>query len=63
MNSSDFYRNKVILAPMVRICSLPTRLLALDYGADLVYGEEIIDFKIARCKRVENGKLIEVSKL
>lgn len=56
MNSSDFYRNKVMLAPMVRIGTLPTRLLALDYGADLVYGEEIIDFKIIRCKRLENGK-------
>ena len=33
------YENKLILAPMVRINSLPTRLLALDYGADLVYSE------------------------
>ena len=30
------YDNKVILAPMVRIGTLPTRLLALDYGADIV---------------------------
>lgn len=56
MDSSDFYRNKVMLAPMVRIGTLPTRLLALDYGAGVVYGEEIIDFKIMRCKRLENGK-------
>ena len=33
------YRNKNILAPMVRIGRLPTRLLALNYGADLVYSE------------------------
>lgn len=78
------YRNKVILAPMVRIgnyknsssdlkslrtfaqfnlCSdysagtLPTRLLALKYGAHIVYSEEIIDFKLLRTHRYENGKL------
>ena len=33
------YSNKVILAPMVRIGTLPTRLLASRYGADLVYSE------------------------
>ena len=33
------YANKVILAPMVRIGTLPTRLLALRYGADIVYAE------------------------
>ena len=33
------YANKVILAPMVRIGTLPARLLALDYGADIVYCE------------------------
>ena len=33
------YSNKVILAPMVRIGTLPTRLLAVRYGADLVYSE------------------------
>jgi len=33
------YTNKLILAPMVRIGSLPLRLLALDYGADIVYCE------------------------
>lgn len=33
------YRTKFILAPMVRVCTLPMRLLALDYGADLVYTE------------------------
>lgn len=33
------YANKNILAPMVRIGRLPTRLLALQYGADIVYSE------------------------
>ena len=33
------YANKVILAPMVRIGTLPTRLLSLKYGADIVYAE------------------------
>ena len=33
------YNNKIILAPMVRIGTLPMRLLALRYGADLVYCE------------------------
>ena len=52
----DFYRNKIILAPMVRIGTLPTRLLAIDYGADLVYSEETIDWRLLRCKRLENSK-------
>jgi tRNA-dihydrouridine synthase 2 len=33
------YRNKNILAPMVRVSTLPFRLLALEYGVDLVYCE------------------------
>ena len=33
------YSRKNILAPMVRIGRLPTRLLALKYGADIVYSE------------------------
>jgi len=33
------YSNKNILAPMVRIGTLPMRLLALRYGANLVYCE------------------------
>ena len=32
------YRDKVVLAPMVRSGELPSRLLALKYGADLVWG-------------------------
>ena len=33
------YRGCVVLAPMVRSGELPSRLLALKYGADLVWGE------------------------
>ena len=33
------YRGKLILAPMVRVGTLPSRLLSLKYGADLVYSE------------------------
>lgn len=43
------FRNITALAPMVRVGTLPMRLLALDYGADVVYCEvrmeppEVID--------------------
>ena len=37
------YRGKVVLAPMVRSGELPSRLLALHYGADLVWGPETVD--------------------
>ncbi|XP_023618839.1 tRNA-dihydrouridine(20) synthase [NAD(P)+]-like isoform X2 [Myotis lucifugus] len=50
------YHNKLILAPMVRVGTLPMRLLALDYGADIVYCEELIDLKMLQCKRVVNEK-------
>ncbi|XP_021951566.1 tRNA-dihydrouridine(20) synthase [NAD(P)+]-like [Folsomia candida] len=55
--NSDHYRNKLILAPMVRIGTLPIRLLSLRYGADLVYSEEIIDWRLLRSKRVKNEML------
>ena len=42
---------------MVRIGTLASRLLALDYGADLVYSEEIIDWKLIRCRRHVNHLL------
>ncbi|XP_023948508.2 tRNA-dihydrouridine(20) synthase [NAD(P)+]-like [Bicyclus anynana] len=51
------YENKVILAPMVRIGTLPMRLLALRYGADIVYSEELIDWKFLRSKRRYNDIL------
>lgn len=51
------YTAKYVLAPMVRIGELPTRLVALKYGADLVWGPEIIDKKILTCERKENPAL------
>ena len=41
----QFYKGKNILAPMVRVNTFPTRLLAAEYGADIVYSEELIDRK------------------
>ncbi|XP_034033016.1 tRNA-dihydrouridine(20) synthase [NAD(P)+]-like [Thalassophryne amazonica] len=51
------FSNITALAPMVRVGTLPMRLLALDYGADVVYCEELIDIKMAQCRRVENNVL------
>lgn len=51
------YRNKVILAPMVRVGTLPMRLLALEYGADIVYSEELIDLKMVKAHRRVNDVL------
>ena len=48
------YRGKMILAPMVKVGTLPMRLLALEYGADIVYTEEIIDMRLLASERVEN---------
>lgn len=52
------YSNQVLCGPMVRISSLPFRLLALEYGADLVFSEELIDYRLIQCVRVENGMKI-----
>ncbi|XP_031254332.1 tRNA-dihydrouridine(20) synthase [NAD(P)+]-like isoform X2 [Pistacia vera] len=48
------YHNKLVLAPMVRVGTLPFRLLAAQYGADITYGEEIIDRKFLKCERRVN---------
>ncbi|KAF3439145.1 hypothetical protein FNV43_RR17420 [Rhamnella rubrinervis] len=45
------YENKLVLAPMVRVGTLPFRLLAAEFGADITYGEEIIDHKLVKCER------------
>ena len=42
------YRGKVVLAPMVRSGEMPSRLLALQYGADLVWGESVHGHRITR---------------
>ncbi|XP_029908919.1 tRNA-dihydrouridine(20) synthase [NAD(P)+]-like [Myripristis murdjan] len=51
------FSNITALAPMVRVGTLPMRLLALDYGADVVYCEELIDIKMALCQRQVNDVL------
>lgn len=48
------YRGKVVLAPMVRSGECPSRLLALKYGADLVWGPETIDKAIIGTTRRVN---------
>ncbi|ROT36811.1 FMN-linked oxidoreductase [Sodiomyces alkalinus F11] len=48
------YRGKVVLAPMVRSGELPSRLLALRYGADLVWGPETVDKAIIGTTRKVN---------
>ena len=53
------YENKIILAPMVRVGTLPMRLLALEFGAEIVYTEELIDWKLMNCKRI--GMFITLS--
>lgn len=42
---------------MVRVGTLPFRLLAIDYGADLAYTDEIIDWKMLRTVKLKNDVL------
>lgn len=49
VDAAEFYKGKNILAPMVRVCTMPTRLLAAEYGADIVYSEELIDRRCGVC--------------
>lgn len=51
------YAGKLCLAPMVRSGELPTRLMALKYGADVVWSPEVIDKKIRQCERRANVEL------
>ncbi|KAJ2348310.1 tRNA-dihydrouridine synthase 2 [Coemansia erecta] len=52
----DRYRNGYFLAPMVRVGTLPMRLLSLRYGADLVWTCEVVDKSIIGCERTVNDK-------
>eukprot|EP00903_Cladosiphon_okamuranus_P010350 g9793.t1 len=56
-DTDRLYRNKVILAPMVRSGTLPFRALALRYGADTVFTEEVIDRRVVNAVRTENRVL------
>ncbi|KUJ23997.1 FMN-linked oxidoreductase [Mollisia scopiformis] len=51
------YRGKLVLAPMVRSGELPSRLLALHYGADLVWGPETVDRSMIGTTRKVNEAL------
>uniref|UniRef100_A0A915P5Z7 DUS-like FMN-binding domain-containing protein n=1 Tax=Meloidogyne floridensis TaxID=298350 RepID=A0A915P5Z7_9BILA len=53
----QLFTSKTILAPMVKAGRTPLRVLALEYGADLVYTEEIVDQRLLSCKRIENASL------
>lgn len=55
--ANSLFQNKEILAPMVRASSTPLRCLALSYGCDLVYTEEIVDRAITSTERIYNEKL------
>ena len=51
------YKNALILGPMVRVSTLPLRLLCWKYGANIVYGPEIIDYKLINSIRKINAEL------
>lgn len=51
--AAALYRG-VALAPMVRASTTPLRMLALDYGADWVYTEELVDRAISESIRTVN---------
>jgi tRNA-dihydrouridine synthase 2 len=55
------FSHGLFLAPMVRIGSLPTRLLSLRYGADLVWSPEIVDRAIMGSDRVVDSRTGMVS--
>lgn len=50
------YRKCIVLAPMVRSGELPSRLLALHYGADLVWGPETVDRSMIGTERKINSR-------
>lgn len=60
MTSAIDYRNKIILAPMVRVGTLPLRLLALEFGADLVYSPEMVDKRIIASERHFDGPMLHI---
>jgi tRNA-dihydrouridine synthase 2 len=59
---AELYSSKKILAPMVRAGRTPLRMLALDYGVDLVYTEEIVDQKLLGSHKIKNGIKINQNK-
>ncbi|KAI9669331.1 MAG: hypothetical protein M1831_000367 [Alyxoria varia] len=59
------YRGCVVLAPMVRSGELPSRLMALRYGADLVWGPETVDRAMigTNVRKNERTSTIEFTRL
>ncbi|GAA6045800.1 tRNA-dihydrouridine(20) synthase [NAD(P)+] [Rhodotorula toruloides] len=55
------YEKGMHLAPMVRIGTLPVRLMSLEYGAELVWGPEIVDKAIIGSERRVDPKTGVVS--
>mmetsp|Transcript_12306 Transcript_12306/g.17961 ORF Transcript_12306/g.17961 Transcript_12306/m.17961 type:complete len:479 (+) Transcript_12306:66-1502(+) len=55
--ANKLFQDAEILAPMVRASSTQLRSLALSYGCDLVYSEEIVDRSIITTERVYNEEL------
>lgn len=51
---AESYTDKILLAPMVRQFNLPFRLLFLEYAAYLLYTEELIYYKLGKCRRLKN---------
>uniref|UniRef100_A0A453CG30 DUS-like FMN-binding domain-containing protein n=1 Tax=Aegilops tauschii subsp. strangulata TaxID=200361 RepID=A0A453CG30_AEGTS len=51
LHKSQLFLDNILLG------TLPFRLLAAEYGADITYGEEIIDHKFVNCQRVINESL------
>ena len=52
-----FIKDRLILAPMVRINTLPFRLLVFDHGCDITYTEEIIAKKLMNSQKEFNQEL------
>jgi len=45
------YENVTLLAPMVRASTLPLRWISRERGCSIVYTEETVDLKLAKCIR------------
>jgi tRNA-dihydrouridine synthase 2 len=54
--AAKLYRGEA-LAPMVRASTIPLRTLALRYGADFCYTEELVDRSLSSCTRVVNDTI------
>ena len=57
---NDFYKNKLILAPMAGVTDLPFRSICRSFGADIVYSE-MISAKGIHYKDKKTNLLLETS--